>query len=150
MQTIFDKETRDVLIRRIQAVEPDSPARWGRMNAYQMLRHAAMWDEMILRNKTYKRVFIGRLFGRMLLKNEVKDDRPMRPGNPTVPEFKVQETTGDFAAEKRKRIALLNEYADYAFPDNSFIHPFFGKMTREQIGYHAYKHADHHLRQFSC
>jgi hypothetical protein len=150
MQTIFDKETRAVLIRRIQALEPDSTARWGRMNAYQMLRHGAMWDEMILRNKTYKRVFIGRLFGRMLLKNEVKDDRPMRQDNPTVPELKVQAITGDFAAEKRKRIALLNEYADYAFPDNSFIHPFFGKMTREQIGYHAYKHIDHHLRQFGC
>jgi hypothetical protein len=105
---------------------------------------------MILRNKTYKRVFIGRLFGRMLLKNELKDDRPMRQDNPTVPELKVQATTGDFAAEKRKRIALLNAYADYAFPDNSFIHPFFGKMTREQIGYQAYKHIDHHLRQFGC
>jgi len=44
---------------------------------------------------------------------------------------------------------LINEYSAYSFPDYSFVHPFFGKMTKEQIGYHAYKHIDHHLRQFN-
>jgi hypothetical protein len=28
------------------------------------------------------------------------------------------------------------------------IHPFFGPMSKQQIGQLAYKHADHHLRQF--
>jgi len=29
------------------------------------------------------------------------------------------------------------------------MHPFFGKMTKEQVGYLAYKHTDHHLWQFN-
>lgn len=33
---------------------------------------------------------------------------------------------------------------------DDFMHPFFGKITREQIGYLAYKHDDHHLRQFNA
>ena len=86
----------------------------------------------------------------LILKNEVKDDRPMRQNNPTIPELRIKETNGDIESEKTKWLSLVNEYGRYSLPDNSFVHPFFGRMTREQIGYHAYKHTDHHLRQFSC
>jgi hypothetical protein len=34
------------------------------------------------------------------------------------------------------------------YSNEDFIHDFFGKMTKEQIGVFAYKHTDHHLRQF--
>lgn len=30
----------------------------------------------------------------------------------------------------------------------AYLHDFFGKMTREQIGIFAFKLMDHHLRQF--
>jgi hypothetical protein len=40
----------------------------------------------------------------------------------------------------------VEAYANYSNP--GFVHDFFGKMTDEQIGIFAYKHADHHLRQF--
>jgi hypothetical protein len=105
---------------------------------------------MILRNKKYKRVFIGLFLGKFFLKKEMRDDSPMRQNNPTIPELKIKETNGDIESEKRKWISLINEYSVYSFPDYSFVHPFFGKMTKEQIGYHAYKHTDHHLRQFNC
>ncbi|MEJ7683613.1 MAG: DUF1569 domain-containing protein [Segetibacter sp.] len=74
----------------------------------------------------------------------------MRRNNPTIPELKIKETNGDFELGKGKWLSLINEYSHYSFLDNSFVHPFFGKMTKEQIGYLAYKHTDHHLRQFNC
>ncbi len=77
----------------------------------------------------------------------LKDDKPMGRNAPTSSELIVKESIGDIAAEKKKWIALLGEY-DH-FSNLNFIHPFFGKMTKEQIGYHAYKHTDHHLRQFN-
>ena len=150
MKTIFDKSTRGELINRINALNENSTAKWGKMNVYQMLKHCTLWQEMILQNKKYKRAFIGLFLGKMLLKNEVKDDRPMKQNNPTIPELKISETNGDIESEKIKLISLMNEYSQYSFPDFSFVHPFFGKMTKEQIGYHAYKHIDHHLRQFNC
>ncbi len=150
MKTIFDKSTRDELINRINALNENSTAKWGKMNVYQMLKHCTLWQEMILRNKKYKRAFIGLCLGKMFLKNEVKDDRPMRQNNPTIPQLKISETNGDIKSEKTKLVSLMNEYSHYSFPDFSFVHPFFGKMTKEQIGYHAYKHMDHHLRQFNC
>ena len=52
-----------------------------------------------------------------------------------------------YGTEKAKWIALIGGNADFSNPD--FVHSFFGKMTKEQIGYMAHKHADHHLRQFN-
>jgi hypothetical protein len=150
MKTIFDKSIRDELVNRINALNKNSTPQWGKMNICQMLKHCILWEEMILHNKKYKRAFIGLLLGKMLLKNELKDDSPMRRNNPTIPGLKIKELDGDVESGKRKWISLINDYSNYLFPDNSFVHPFFGKMTKEKIGYHAYKHTDHHLRQFNC
>lgn len=150
MKTLFEKSTQEEVISRINMLHENSTAQWGKMNVFQMLKHCTRWDEMIHQNKKYKRAFIGILLGKMLLRNELKNDNPMRQNNPTIPELIVKETQGDFQSEKTKWILSIQKYAQYSFPDNSFVHPFFGKMTKEQIGYHSYKHTDHHLRQFSC
>ena len=50
--------------------------------------------------------------------------------------------------QKKEWISRLETYSH--FPDPNFIHPFFGPMTKEQVGVFAYKHADHHLRQFGA
>ena len=52
-----------------------------------------------------------------------------------------------WSPKKRNGLLLIEEYEHYSNPD--FIHDFFGKMTKEQIGLLAYKHTDHHLRQFN-
>lgn len=100
---------------------------------------------MMLGKKKYKRAFLGRLFGKIALKDLIKDENPMKRGLPTLPEFKIR-GTGDVASERDKWIALIEEHAHCS--NLNFVHPFFGKMTKEQSGYLAYKHTDHHLRQF--
>lgn len=146
MKTVFDKATRDELIRRIATLNADSNAQWGKMDVFQMMRHCTLWDEMIIRGAAHKQVFIGRLFGRMALKSITKDDQPLRRNTPTLPTLKIT-GAGDVPAERTKWMALVEQYARYSH--NGFIHPFFGKMTKEQIGILGYKHADHHLRQFN-
>ena len=150
MTTVFDKVTRAELIRRINTVDDTNTARWGRMNVYQMLRHCTLWEEWIQGRppRAYRQAFIGRLFGRMALRSMTKDDRPLARNIPTTKPFRINETTGDVAAERRKWAALVEQYEHYSNPD--FIHDFFGKMTREQVGQLAYKHTDHHLRQFGA
>src|SRR6478609_1260845 len=145
MKTIFDKATRAELIVRINTLDENSKAQWGKMTIYQMVKHCRLWEEMSLGKITSKRVFIGRLFGKLALKMALKDDKPMGRNAPTSAELIVKEPHGDIIGEKKKWIALLGEYDHFSNLD--FIHPFFGKMTKEQIGYHAYKHTDHHLRQ---
>ena len=146
MKTVLDKSTRDELISRINKLSENSAVQWGRMNVYQMVKHCTLWEEMTSGRNKYKRAFIGRLFGKIAMRTLLKNEDPMPRNAPTIPELRVT-GTGDLAAEKKKWVALLEEYEHFSNTD--LVHPFFGKMTREQTGYLAYKHTDHHLRQFN-
>ncbi|MDB5014672.1 MAG: hypothetical protein JWQ25_2874 [Daejeonella sp.] len=149
MKSIFESVTREELIVRINRINENNTAQWGKMNLYQMLKHCTTWDEWMLgkNNPVYKQAFIGMLFGKMALKSVTKNESPLRRGTPTTPALVIKETGGDIEFTKQKWMALINEYAHYSNP--GFVHDFFGKMTKEQIGILAYKHADHHLRQFN-
>ena len=147
MKTIFDKTTRDELITRINTLNENSTAQWGKMNIYQVLRHCILYEEMLLGKKKFKRMFLGRLFGKIALKELIRDDSPIKQNLPTIPEIKVKVNGGDIAAEKQHWITLIKEHADCS--NSEFVHAFVGKVTKEQSGYLAYKHTDHHLRQFN-
>lgn len=149
MKNIFDQTSREELITRISNLKEGTDAQWGKMNLYQMLKHCTMWDEWILgkNNYVYKQAFIGFIFGKIALKRMIKDEKPFDRNVPTSPELKVKETTGNITAEKQKWVELIREYEHYSNP--GFIHDFFGKMTADQVGILAYKHTDHHLRQFN-
>jgi hypothetical protein len=147
MKTIFDKATRDELVARINTLSENSTAQWGKMNVYQMLKHSTLWVEWVLAGEKYKQAFIGRLFGKMALKGVLKDESPLQRNTPTLAELRIKEKTGDVESEKKKWAVLIEKLAHFSSPD--FVHTFFGKMTKEQVGYMAYKHMDHHLRQFN-
>lgn len=76
METIFDKNTVTELLTRINSIQPNSKAQWGKMDAYQMLKHCTMSEEMFQGKKQYKRLFIGRIFGGMALNGILKDTIP--------------------------------------------------------------------------
>ncbi|MDF2188284.1 DUF1569 domain-containing protein [Paraflavitalea sp. CAU 1676] len=147
MQTIFDEATRQALIHRISQLKAHNTRQWGKMNVYQMLKHCTLWEEMVQSNRPYKQVLLGRLFGRVALRSMLKDESPLRHNTPTIAELKIT-GNGDVETQKAAWIERLRVYAHWDI--NGFAHPFFGKMTREQVGYLAYKHCDHHLRQFNA
>jgi hypothetical protein len=148
VKTIFDEATRAEVTQRIASLNEKSAAKWGRMNISQMLRHCALYEEMILNGRNQKQTFIGRIVGKHVLRDFIKDDAPVRRNLPTLPQLRVTEPTGDVHVLKKKWVGLIEEYRRYSEPH--FTHPFFGKMTREQVGYLDYKHTDHHLRQFGA
>ncbi|NML41338.1 DUF1569 domain-containing protein [Chitinophaga sp. G-6-1-13] len=147
MKTIFDPSTRTELINRINSLNEHSRAQWGKMDVWQMTKHCTIWFEWIMgkNNPTYKQEWLGRIFGKMALKSNTKDDRPMQKNMPAGKQA-VKEKGGDVEQQKKIWINLIAACEHYSNP--AFIHDFFGKMTTEQIGVFAYKHADHHLRQF--
>lgn len=146
--TIFDKAIREQLVDRINNLDDNCQARWGKMNYYQMLKHNTIWNEWVLGLKApvYKQELLGLLFGKLALRGMVKDERPMKKNMPAGRGFIVKEKSGDSELHKQNWIYLVREYANYSNP--RFIHDFFGKMTRDEIGILAFKHTDHHLRQF--
>jgi len=148
MKTVFDKATRDELIGRINTLDENSTAQWGKMNINQMLNHCTKWDEWVSEKKKNKQFFIGRLFGKKALSNLLKDEKPMPHSVPTIPQLRITNLEHcDVSDEKTKWIEQIEAFSH--FSNDDFVHTFFGKMTKEQIGYLAYKHADHHLRQFN-
>jgi len=147
MKSVFDKTTRDELISRINSLNENNIAQWGKMNVAQMVKHCTKFEELTLGKKKYKQSFLGKLFGKIALKDMLKDE-PAKKNLPTVPSFRITETDIDLALEKNKWIGLIKEYEYY--PDDGFIHPFFGKLTKVQVGPFSYKHSDHHLRQFNA
>ncbi len=98
--------------------------------------------------KKYRPSILGRLFGKVALKSFIKVDAPFRRNVPTLPDLRIKEDGGDVESLKSEWIALIREYKDYSNFD--FVHPFFGRMDKDQVGVMAYKHTDHHLRQFGC
>ncbi|MBI3519901.1 MAG: DUF1569 domain-containing protein [Bacteroidetes bacterium] len=58
MQTIFNTTTRGELINRINSLNANSKAQWGKMNVYQMLKHCTLWEEMMQSKQNLKRVFL--------------------------------------------------------------------------------------------
>jgi hypothetical protein len=146
MKTILDAKTRQELIARINNLDENSKAQWGKMTPFQMLKHCAKWEQMLLGKIKYKQSFLGRLVGKFALKDMLKDE-PAKRNLPTVPSFKMS-GDGDVATAKTEWIALIQEHTDHG--NTGFLHPFFGQLTSDQAGRMAYKHIDHHLRQFNC
>ncbi|AYB32478.1 DUF1569 domain-containing protein [Chryseolinea soli] len=146
MKTVYDKATRDELIRRINTLDENSSAQWGKMKVYQMVKHCRLWEEMMLGKTKYDRAFIGRIFGKLALNTVLKNEAPLGRNSPTLPALIIKDD-GDVSIEKSKWIALIQEHANTWAPD--LVHPFFGKLTKEQTGHLVYKHSDHHLRQFN-
>ena len=149
MKTIFDQATREEIVARINTISEQSNRRWGKMTTFEMLTHCFVWDEWIQGKSSlkYKQSLLGRIFGKLALKATVGSDKPMKKGMPAGA-LAVKQITGEVEVQKRKWAERIAEYEYYSNP--GFIHDFFGKMTTEEIGILAYKHADHHLRQFSC
>ncbi len=146
MKSIFDVTTRQEIIDRINTLNENSTAQRGKMNVYQMIKHCIMWEEMLQGKTQYKQSLLGRLFGKIALKDMMKDE-PIKHNIPTVPWFKITDNRGDIASAKAEWIKLLAEHSSKE--PAGFMHPFFGQLTPEQAWYMDYKHIDHHLKQFS-
>jgi hypothetical protein len=147
MKSIFETAAREEITRRINSLTPQHSAHWGKMNVYQMLVHGAKSDDMMHGAVVIPRVFIGRIIGKMILRKSLKDQQPFGKNSPTSPVLKTHSIApGDFEKARTEWLSRVEKYSD--FKNTAFVHPFFGPMTKEQIGWFVYKHADHHLRQF--
>jgi hypothetical protein len=97
--------------------------------------------------KSPPRSSIGRIFGRVA-KSSVLNEKPVRRNMPTEQSLIVSEER-DFSVERHRLQEWVDRFAA-AGPEGCTRHPhcFFGPMTPSEWSTMAYKHLDHHLRQF--
>ena len=147
MKSLFDSNTHQEVLQRIEKLNPQNQPIWGKMSVSQMLRHCQKPLEVangkleLPRPNALKRYVFG------LFKSSLYDDKPWRHNLPTAKEFVIKNTT-DFQVEKEKLIADINEFEKKSTNLNWPDHPMFGKFTTDQWGKMQYKHLDHHLMQF--
>lgn len=150
MKSLRNPKDVGEVISRSQSLAPQTPRRWGKMSATQMLCHVN--DGFRLYMGEICAAPLGFPYPSKLLKWGCLWVPVQWPtGFRTVPEVD-QQRIGAPPASFQKALAdlsvLLNRFAgltdDFAWP----VHPFLGQMSRAEWMRLGYLHTDHHLRQF--
>ena len=147
MPSLHDAADRARIVERVRALTPTHRPRWGRMDVARMLAHCADG----LRNATgslpiaVRRIPLAQSrFVRWLM----IDVLPMPKGAPTAPEL-LRTVPPDITAEREALLGLLAQFDAAQIASVRWApHPLFGVLTPAQWGRLAWKHLDHHLRQF--
>lgn len=145
LKDLFDPLVKRDILDRINKLSPQSQPQWGKMNGAQMLAHLQMPIGSALGLYTLPRTLLGRIVGG-LVKSGMYSEKPFKRNSPTDPSFVMTGHEKDFGKEKQSIIAMINDFKEENIKNE--IHPFFGKLTKEQWSKAMYKHVDHHLRQF--
>ena len=149
MKSLYEKETLNDVLQRLENLAPSSQRQWGKMDVAQMLAHCSSTLTMAKGERTAPRVFIGRLIG-SFLKSVYSNEKPFGKDSPTSKESVIVDKR-DFEKEKTGLIAHIRQFSEGgAAKCTPHPHPFFGKLTSEEWGIGMYKHLDHHFRQFGA
>ncbi|WP_044399765.1 DUF1569 domain-containing protein [Lacinutrix sp. Hel_I_90] len=145
MQSIFNPETYQEILNRVENLNENAQPNWGKMTVGQMASHCQIPLNVILEKEDYGLKPNWLII--LLFKKSMYNDKPWRKNMPTPKRFQVIETK-DFNTEKQKLVTLLNELHEHKEKNNWQPHPAFGKLTKDQWGQMQYKHLNHHLTQF--
>lgn len=142
--TLLDDAVYESCLARLDRLTPESRPRWGSMSVAQMLAHCAEVQEVTNGKPLEGTPWLLRLAG-PLIKRAVLSRRPYPKGVRTHPQY-LQTSEKRFEPEKRRLLEALREFR--ASGAEGARHPLFGPLSAEEAGWGAFKHLDHHLRQF--
>lgn len=144
MPTIFDPAMRQQLLDRLDRLAPTAAPRWGRMDAPRMVAHLIESYRFGAGELTLPRWTVP---FRPLVRWLALYVLPFPKRAPAAGALlaRVPTAWADDVATLRDRIAR------FAPPPPGAVrppHPIFGVMDDADLGVLAYKHTDHHFRQF--
>lgn len=150
MKNIFEAESRDELLKRIDTLTPDTKAMWGKMNVLQGMRHMSM-SFLIPTGELNPTVVRVPPMPKWLLKFFLISVKPPKERAETFEEMNMVKNNiqpTDFNAEKENLKTKLNAF----YTAQNFIaeNKIAGKFSKTDWGKLNYNHTDHHLRQFGA
>jgi hypothetical protein len=145
MSSIFDPSDRGKIVARLSNLTPDRRPLWGRLDAARVQTHLSDQLRMAVgdvvckpKNTPFRYPVIQQLIVYVL---------PWPKGAPTAPELLATVPT-EFEADRKVLVQLI-ERVGTRKPEEPFgDHPAFGRLSRRAWGVLAWRHLDHHLRQF--
>lgn len=150
MVSLSDRSAQQSIVERLSRLQADTPRRWGRMTASQMLCH--LDDSFLVSFGEKEASSLANIFSKTAMKFvALRVPAPWPKGVRTLPE--VEQGAGgtcptDFSTDKDR---LLHTLSRFCVPDpkiGRYPHPLFGQMSVAEWLRWGYLHSDHHLRQF--
>jgi hypothetical protein len=145
MPSFWDDGAPEAMVARVRRLTPGQKATWGRFSCLQAVVHLADACRLYLgelecapKHSAIRYAPLKQLIIYML---------PFPKSVPTAPELLARQP-GEWRAEVDDLCAMLARLAAARqrvdWPD----HPAFGKLSRRAWGVLAWRHTDHHLKQF--
>ena len=149
MSNIFKPHRHAELVGRLGSLTPASRGRWGRMNAHQAVCHlsdsfkAVLGDRPVAATPFGLKRWIIRFVAFTLPIPWPKGVRTARK----VDAEREGTPPDEFSADVEELRDLMGRFVE---TDGRTLEPhfFWGDMSRGMWGRYAYRHVDHHLRQF--
>jgi Protein of unknown function (DUF1569) len=150
MKNLFDPKVKEDILSRIDKLEPDSKALWGKMNVNQGLRHMSMAFD-ISTGKLDPTISKAPPMPKWLLKFFLLNAKPPKERAETFKEMNTVSNGINPENFEMERQTLKKAVEDF-FNTTSLIpkNKLAGKFTRNDWGKLNYNHTDHHLRQFGA
>jgi hypothetical protein len=149
MKNLFEHDTVEEVISRIDGLQPASQRQWGKMDVAQMMAHCSRTMDMASGTVNPPRMFIGRLIG-PIFRPIFTNEKPFGKNAPTDKELRIADQK-DFAREQEQLKEKVRRFHEGgAARCTRHPHPFFGSLAPDAWSRGMYKHLDHHLRQFGA
>lgn len=150
MKTVADPEVLRSLEERLDRLRPDTRRRWGTLTAHEMLCHLGDAAAMVLRTRPRKAPLPER--SRPIVKLlALWSPMPWTHGLATNPmhDPRAEGTRpSDFIQDLSRAVAGIEGIAGAKADDLERVHGSFGRMSLRDWQRWAYRHTNHHLRQF--
>jgi hypothetical protein len=147
MRTLWDAAARSELQARLARLEPDARPLWGRMSAPQMVCHLIEAYRMTIGE--LPTVPKGGWLRYPPLKQLVIYYLPWPKEVPTAPEL-LARPPEDWSRDLRQLNDLIDRFGALNKAGPWPVHPAFGRLSARTWAALAWRHTDHHLRQFRC
>jgi hypothetical protein len=146
--SIYSSATTQLLHARIDKLDDNTQAIWGKMNVGQMLSHCSVPYEQILGLNTIQPPLLMRVILKLFLKKSMVNEVPYKQNLPTAPSF-IRTEQYKIANEKERLKDLIKTIQEMG-ADKLAGTPSLslGKLTATEWNNLLYKHLDHHLKQF--
>ena len=147
MKNLFQRETVDEVIARIDKLQPATQRQWGKMDVAQMMAHCSGALDMASGRLNPPRALSGRLIG-PLFKSVYTNETPLSRNSPTDPKLVVSDQRDFLREQEQLKLRVRGFQEGGESQCTRHPHPFFGALSPQDWSRGMYKHLDHHLRQF--
>jgi hypothetical protein len=146
-KNLLDKAAAEKIITRVNSLQPTTTGKWGVMDTTEMLLHCNICNKQILEGDIeYSKSTLKQKMLKVLALYVVPNfPKNMATASRNDTHRRIDQD--QFENQKKQFIATIKKFADNK-DAIALTHPAFGNLNTNEWGIAAWKHTDHHLRQF--